>query len=145
MVAQKLIGKKKIPGLPELGWKPGFLPGPENMAPVTALNSTLINLRPKKIFRVLMWDWMVLTIQGSEQGHPLFYSHLLAKADRYDVNQLYKLVTDFLEAENFLVFGQKIEEFSTCTQRRGKTFFHFLPGRTWPGRWGRRLKSQNFY
>ena len=53
-----------------------------------------------------IWEWMVLSLEGEHKT--LFCAHLVCECDKWDIQQLYKTVRDFLHTENYREYGERM-------------------------------------
>ncbi len=60
---------------------------------------------------------MVLCIQG--EHNTLFCAHLVRECDKWDIQQLYKTVREFLHTENYREYGERLERFFTAKPKQG--------------------------
>jgi hypothetical protein len=79
------------------------------------------------IGRRKLWDYLCTSLRGPNPEKPLKFSHLIDQADEYDVSHLFVLVIEFLNAENFQKFGERIEKFFTLRPSPNEDIFHFSP------------------
>ena len=71
-----------------------------------------------------IWEWMILCIEGEHKT--LFCAHLVRECDKWDVQQLYKAVKDFLQTENYREYGERMERFFTARPKEGEDIFSFM-------------------
>lgn len=71
-----------------------------------------------------IWDWCVLCVQGEHKN--LFCAHLVKECDKWDIQQLYTLVKQFLHTENYREYGERLEKFFTAKPKEGEDIFSFI-------------------
>ena len=71
-----------------------------------------------------IWEWMVLSLEGEHKT--LFCAHLVRECDKWDIQQLYKTVKDFLHTENYREYGERMERFFTARPKEGEDIFSFM-------------------
>jgi hypothetical protein len=71
-----------------------------------------------------IWEWMVLSIEGEHKT--LFCAHLVRECDKWDIQQLYKEVRDFLHTENYREYGERMEKFFTARPKADEDIFTFM-------------------
>src|SRR5262249_29155675 len=72
-------------------------------------------------FRKELWEWCVKCVKG-EKGD-LFLAHVLEETDKWDLAHLVSNLSHFLNTENFLEFGRKLENFFAAKPRERETIF----------------------
>ena len=71
-----------------------------------------------------IWEWMVLSLEGEHKT--LFCAHLVRECDKWDIQQLYKTVREFLHTENYREYGERMERFFTARPKEGEDIFSFM-------------------
>ena len=69
-----------------------------------------------------IWEWMVLSLEGEHKT--LFCAHLVR--DKWDIQQLYKTVREFLHTENYREYEERMERFFTARPKEGEDIFSFM-------------------
>lgn len=75
-------------------------------------------------FRKEIWDWCVESVKGVEGTG--FCAHLIRETDRWDIYHLYKNVKKFLNTENYLSFGRKLENFFAARPKDNEDVFTYM-------------------
>src|SRR6185437_3356386 len=74
-----------------------------------------------------IWSWCVLCVEGEKtEREKLFCSHILGETDKWDIQHLYKNLQEFLQTENYKVYGERIERFHTAKPRENEDVFMYI-------------------
>ena len=71
-----------------------------------------------------IWEWVVTCVSGEHKN--LFCTHLVRECDKWDIQQLYRHVKDFLHTENYREYGERLERFFTARPREGEDIFTYI-------------------
>ena len=119
-----IISKGVVDAMGKRGWEVEKLRSDGDL--FFKINKNEYEDREILVNRKEIWDWVVLCIEGEYRN--LFCAHLVRECDKWDIQQLYRVVKEFLHTENYREFGQRIEKFFSAKPHQNGDIFRTFHG-----------------